>query len=106
MIVPILNYKDTISYWYSNEDVISDDEEIRRYTREIYPYSFFASYLKPRAILNPIDSTNIDRITFIKTDIFHNVANQGSKTRIAFTIKFGYQDYESLEEMFSHQDLL
>jgi hypothetical protein len=106
MMIPILNYKDTVSYWYSNEDVGDDDEVIWKAEREKYPYSFFASYLKPDVILNPISSTNIDQITFIKTDIFHNVHNQGTTTRMAFTIKFGYQNYESLEEMFRHQDLL
>ena len=106
MMVPVLNYKDTVSYWYSNDDVGDDDEIIWMGEREKYPYSFFASYLKPNVVLNPISSTNIDCITFIKTDIFHNVHNQGTTTRMALTIKFGYQDYESLEEMFRHQDLL
>jgi len=106
MMVPLLNYEDTINYWYNNDDITDDDEVIWQATREVYPYTFFASYLKPNVVLNPIASTNIDCITFIKTDIFHNVYNRGSKTRMAFTIKFGYQHYESLEKMFKHQDLL
>lgn len=106
MMIPILNYKDTVNYWYSNDDVGDDDEVIWKAERENYPYSFYASYLKSDVVLNPIASTNIDQITFIKTDIFHNVHNQGNTTRMAFTIKFGYQNYHSLEEMFKHQDLL
>jgi hypothetical protein len=106
MMIPIINYEDTVSYWYNNDDVRDNDEEIKSAIRETYPYSFFASYLKPGVVLNPISSTNIDRITFIKTDIFHNVVNKGNKTRMAFTIKFGYQNYNSLEEMFKYQDLL
>jgi len=106
MMVPILNYETTVNYWYNNNDVGDDEEEIRNYTREIYPYSFFASYIRPHVQLKHIASTNIDRITFIKTDTIHNVSNQGSKNRLAFTIKFGYQKYGSLEEMFRHQDLM
>ena len=106
MIVPVLNYKDTISYWYSNDDVGDDDEVIWRGEREHYPYSYFYTSLKPNVVLNPINSTNIDRITFIKSDIFHNVHNRGTTARMSLTIKFGYQNYESLEEMFRHQDLL
>jgi hypothetical protein len=106
MMVPILNYENTINYWYNNDDVSDDSEVVWKADRNTYPYSFFLTYLKPNILLNPIDSTNINCITFIKTDIFHNVYNRGSKTRMAFTIKFAYQNYASLEEMFRYRDLL
>jgi len=107
MMVPIVNYEQTISHWYDNNDVSDDNEIIRNFTRELYPYSFFISFVKPEAILTPVGSTNIDCITFIKTSIFHNVINQGSKTRLAFAIRFAENRYyESLEEIFKHQDLL
>jgi hypothetical protein len=107
MIIPLINYEDTNSYWYNNNDVADSDERIDLYTRKEYPYSFFVSFVKPEVSINPIGSTKVDCITFIRSNIFHNVSNQGSDTRVVFVIRFTeHRHYESLEDVFKHQDLL
>ena len=106
MIIPILNYQDTTSYWYNNDDVADSDEVIQRFARKEYPYNWFLSFVKPEVVVKPIESTQIDCVTFIRSNLFHNVINRGSKQRIAFVIRFfEYQHYDSLDGVFEYRDL-
>jgi hypothetical protein len=107
LILPILNYEESVNYWYSNEDVSDDDEWIYNHIREQFPYNFFVSFVKEGVPLAPIGNTTIDKPTFIKSNIYHRVDNLGSKVRMVFVIRFKEIDYyESLDQVFDYQGLI
>ena len=108
MVIPIANTEQTISYWYKNEDVADEDEIIVNRVRPEPPYNFYVSFAKPELNLQPIDSTVIDKITFIKSDIYHTVVNCGPNTRMVFIVRFkeAKKIYSSPEEIFNYKDLI
>jgi hypothetical protein len=107
LIIPIANYEKTTSYWYNNEDVKDVDESIRNHIREQFPYNFYVSFVKTGIKLEPIGSTRIDTATFIKSNIYHQVDNEGDNTRMAFVIRFRELEYyESLDCVIEYQDLI
>jgi hypothetical protein len=107
LIVPIANYERTTSYWYNNEDVDDSDESIRNHIREQFPYNFYVSFVKNGVKLEPIGSTQISTATFIKSNIYHQVDNEGDNTRMAFVIRFKELEYyESLDYVIEYRDLI
>jgi hypothetical protein len=100
-ILPVCGYKDTVSNWYSNNDVSDNDERIHNHVRKQFPYNFYVSFVKDHIKLNPVGSTNLDCPAFIKSNIYHDVHNNGPETRMAFVIRFKELEYyESLDRVF------
>jgi hypothetical protein len=108
MIIPIANTEQTTSYWFKNEDVADEDEIIVNRVRPEPPYDFYVSFAKPELNLQPIDSTVIDKVTFIKSNIYHTVENNGTDTRMVFIVRFKEEKkiYDNPEEIFNYQDLI
>ena len=108
MIIPIANTEKTISYWFKNEDVADEDEIIVNRVRPEPPYDFYVSFAKPELTLEPIDNTVIDKVTFIKSNIYHTVVNNSSDTRMVFIVRFKEEKklYDSPEEIFNYKDLI
>ena len=108
MIIPIANTENTISYWFKNEDVADEDEIIVNRVRPEPPYNFYVSFAKPELDLQPIGSTVIDKVTFIKSDIYHTVVNNSPDTRMVFIVRFkeAKKHYDNPEEIFNYQDLI
>jgi hypothetical protein len=108
MIIPIANTEETVSYWFKNEDVADEDEIIVNRVRPEPPYDFYVSFAKPELELEPIETTVIDKVTFIKSNIYHTVVNNSSNTRMVFIVRFKEEKkwYDSPEEIFNYQDLI
>jgi hypothetical protein len=107
LVIPIANYQDTINNWYDNNDVSDNGEFIVNHIREQFPYNFFVSFVKEEIKLNPIGSTTIDNATFIKSNIYHEVINQGPKSRMVFVIRFRELEYyDNLDYVFEYRDLI
>lgn len=108
MIIPIANTEETINYWFKNEDVSDEDERIVNRVRPEPPYDFYVSFAKNQLDLNPIGSTVIDKITFIKSNIYHTVVNNSHDTRMVFIVRFKESKkwYDNPEEMFDYRDLI
>lgn len=104
LIIPIENTLETINYWYKNEDVDDEDEYIVNRVRPVYPYDFYVSFCTKN--LKPIASTVIDKPTFIKSDIYHNVHNNGDKTRLVFIVRFHEEEHFTLDDIFKYRDLI
>jgi hypothetical protein len=108
MIIPIANTEETTNYWFKNSDVADDQEIIVNRIRPEPPYDFYVSFADPSLDLEPIGSTTIDKITFIKSDIYHTSVNHSSKDRIVFIVRLNEENkiYETPEELFNYKDLL
>jgi hypothetical protein len=108
MIIPIANTEQTISYWFKNEDVADEDEIIVNRVRPEPPYNFYVSFAKSELELQPIGSTVIDQVTFIKSDIYHTVVNNSPDTRMVFIVRFKEEKkrYTNPEEIFDYKDLI
>jgi hypothetical protein len=107
LILPIRNYEDSVSNWYSNDDVSDEDERIYNHVRDQYPYNFYVSFVKDHMKLTPIETTTLNSPTFIKSNIYHDVNNNGPAPRMVFLIRFKELEfYESSDCVFSYQDLL
>ena len=107
LILPVKGYENSISNWYSNDDVSDEDERIHNHVRDQFPYNFYVSFVKDHINLKPIETTTLDRPTFIKSNIYHDVHNNGPETRIVFIIRFReLEPYESSDCVFNYQDLL
>lgn len=108
MIIPIANTEETTNYWFKNEDVADEDEIIVNRVRPEPPYNFYVSFAKPELKLEPIGSTVIDKVTLIKSDIYHTVTNNGPNTRMVFIVRFKEEkkQYASPEELFNYKDLI
>jgi len=108
MIIPIANTEETINYWFKNEDVTDEDEIVVNRIRPEPPYDFYVSFVKPEVELEPIGSTVIDKVTFIKSDIYHTVINNSNDTRMVFIVRFkeAKKQYDNPEEIFNYQDLI
>lgn len=104
LIIPINHTENSINYWYRNEDVSDEDEEIVNRIRPVAPYNFFVSFCTKE--LNPIASTVIDKPTFIKSDIYHNTHNNGPETRLVFIVRFHEEEHFTLDDIFQYTDLL
>lgn len=99
MVIPIKDYEGSITQWYET-DVPDIDETIVNNVKPSYPYNFHLSLLKKEAGV-PIGNTCIDHVTFIKSNLYHAIVNQQSKTRIAVIVRFiEYHEYGSVNEMF------
>jgi hypothetical protein len=107
LILPVSGYENSISNWYSNNDVADDDERIHNHVRDQFPFNFYVSFVKDNVQVNPIETTTLDRPTFIKSNIYHDVHNSGLDTRMVFIIRFReLESYESADRVFNYQDLL
>lgn len=108
LIIPIENCNESVNYWYSNNDVADDQEEIYNHVREQYPYNFYVSFVKDNLELNPIGSTVMDLPAFIKSNIYHRVDNsKNPNTRKVLVIRFKELDYyDNLDSVFEYRDLI
>ncbi len=104
LIIPIENTLETVNYWYRNEDVSDEDERIVNRIRPVAPYNFYVSFCKKE--LEPIGSTTIDKAAFIRSDIYHNVHNNGDKTRLVFIARFYEEQHYKLDDIFKYRDLI
>jgi hypothetical protein len=106
LIIPIANTEQSISYWYDSTEVKDEDEQIVNRVRPEYPYNFYVSFVKDDIKLEPIGSTIIDAMTFIKSDTYHTVENHGPNTRLFFIIRFREDDvWETPSNIFQYEDL-
>ncbi len=108
IVIPIANTQETTNYWFRNEDVSDDNEIIVNRIRPEPPYNFWVSFANPELNLEPIGSTTIDKITFIKSDIYHTSVNYGPNTRMVFIVRLKEEKkiYDTPEELFDYKDLL
>jgi hypothetical protein len=107
LILPVSGYENSVSNWYSNDAVADEDERIHNHVRDQFPYNFYVSFVKDHIAVNPIETTTLDRPTFIKSNIYHDVHNNGPETRKVFIIRFReLEPYESADRVFNYQDLL
>lgn len=108
MVIPIEHTEEAISYWFDNKHVPDDGEIIVNRVRPEPPYDFYVSFAKPDLQLSPVDTTIIDKPTFIKSDVYHTVVNTGPNTRIVFIVRFKEDKkiYNTPEELFDYKDLL
>lgn len=104
LVIPIENTEETVNYWYKNEDVSDDEERIVNRIRPVAPYDFYVSFSMKN--LEPIGSTVIDKPTFIKSDIYHNVHNNTDKTRLVFIVRFYEEEQYTLDDIFKYRDLV
>jgi len=104
LIIPISNYENTINYWYDPTND-SDKEITHYYERKEFPFKFFINFYKGSD--GPIKEIIIDKPTFIKSNIYHNVKNYGTKTRIVVTVRIlEYEKYSSLNQYFNYDGLV
>jgi len=107
LILPVRSYENSVSNWYSNDAVSDEDERIHNHVRDQFPYNFYVSFVKDHIAVNPIETTTLDSPTFIKSNIYHDVHNNGPETRKVFIIRFReLEPYESADRVFNYQDLL
>jgi hypothetical protein len=107
LVIPIANTMQSISYWFNNNHVQDQDEEIVNRVRPEPPYNFYVSFARDDLELEPIGSTVIDEMTFIRSNIYHNVENNGTDTRLVFIIRFREDEaYSSPDKIFNYKDLI
>ena len=107
LILPVCGYENSVSNWYSNDDVSDEDERIHNHVRDQFPYNFYVSFVKDHVKVNPIETTTLDGPSFIKSNIYHDVHNNGAEIRMVFIIRFReLEPYESADRVFNYQDLL
>jgi len=105
MVIPIKDFDKSITQWYET-DVADDDEIIVNNVKSSYPYNFHLSFLKKEAGI-PIGHTCIDRITFIRSNLYHAIVNQQENPRIAVVVRFiEYHAYESVDQLFDVSGLV
>ena len=116
LIIPISNYENSINYWYNSPDNVSK-EITHFYERPEFPYKFWINHyteadsigrpLQEASNYIPIENVLIDKPTFIKSDMYHNVKNYGTATRLVLTMRiFEYEKYSSLDQIFDHTGLV
>jgi hypothetical protein len=116
LILPIINYENSMNYWYNASDTLGK-EITHYYERNEFPYKFWINfYTKEDSVgrqgtetntSSPIEKVLIDKPTFIKSDIYHNVKNYGTSTRIVLTMRiFEYEKYSSLDQIFDYTGLV
>lgn len=116
LIIPISNYENSMNYWYEQSDKLGK-EITHFYERKEFPYKFWINfYTKEDSvgqqgtennIAVPIETVLIDKPTFIKSNIYHNVKNYGIAPRLVLTTRiFEYEQYSSLDKVFDYTGLL
>jgi hypothetical protein len=106
LIIPISNTLESINYWYDNNMVEDKDENIVNRVRPEPPYDFYVSFANDNLDLKPVENTIIDKMTFIRSNIYHNVENTSNDTRIVFIIRFHEEpNFLELDSVFSFRDL-
>jgi hypothetical protein len=106
LIIPISNYENSINYWYEVTDK-PEKEIFHYYEREQFPYKWWLNFYTDPTTAIPIEQVLIDRPTFIKSDIYHNVKNNGTADRLALVIRiFEYEKYSSLDQVFDYTGLV
>jgi hypothetical protein len=116
LIIPISNYENSINYWYNSPDNVSK-EITHFYERPEFPYKFWINHyteadsigrpLQEASNYIPIENVLIDKPTFIKSDMYHNVKNYGTATRLVLTMRiFEYEKYSSLDQVFDYTGLV
>jgi hypothetical protein len=106
LIIPISNYENSINYWYNASDK-AGKEITHYYEREEFPYKFWINFYTEADTSVPIEEVLIDKPTFIKSDIYHNVKNYGTATRIVLTMRIlEYKKYSSLDQFFDYTGLV
>jgi len=106
LIIPISNYEESINYWY-NVTNTTDNEITHYYERKQFPYKWWLNFYTDPDTAIPIEKVIIDRPTFIRSDIYHNVTNNGTGNRLALIIRiFEYRRYSSLDQVFDYTGLI
>jgi hypothetical protein len=106
LIIPISNYKESVNYWYSVTNT-TDYEITHYYERKQFPYKWWLNFYTDPSTAIPIEKVIIDRPTFIRSDIYHNVTNNGTENRLALIIRiFEYKRYSSLNQIFDYSGLV
>jgi hypothetical protein len=106
LIIPISNYEKSMNYWY-NVTNTKDKEIFHYYEREQFPYKWWLNFYTDPETAIPIEKVLIDKPTFIKSDIYHNIKNNGTSNRLALIIRiFEYKKYSSLDQVFDYTGLV
>jgi hypothetical protein len=116
LIIPIINYENSMNCWYDRSDDIGK-EITHYYERKEFPYKFWINFYTAEDSIGrsgaeanpaaPVEKILIDKPTFIKLDIYHNVRNYGTATRIVLTMRiFEYETYPSLDQVFDYTGLV
>jgi hypothetical protein len=106
LIIPISNYENSMNYWY---DVTNKkDKEIIHYNeRPQFPYKWWLNFYTDPDTAIPIEQVLIDKPTFIKSNIYHNIKNYGTVNRLVLIVRiFEYEPYSSLDQVFDYTGLL
>jgi hypothetical protein len=105
LIIPISNYEESMNYWYRTTNI--DKEIVHYYERKQFPYKWWLNFYTDSDTAIPIEKVIIDRPTFIRSDIYHNVKNNGTSNRLALIIRiFEYKRYSSLDQVFDYTGLI
>lgn len=106
LVIPISNYENSMNYWYDASDKVGK-EVTHYYERNEFPYKFWLNFYTEADNSIPIEEVLIDRPTFIKADMYHNVKNYGTATRLVLTMRiFEYEKYSSLDQVFDYTGLV
>lgn len=106
LIIPISNYEKSTNYWYDVTNKI-DNEIIHCFERKQYPYKWWLNFYTDLDTAIPIEKVLIDKPTFIKSDIYHNVKNYGTVNRLVLIVRiFEYKKYSSLDQVFDYTGLV
>jgi len=106
LIIPISNYENSMNYWYNVTDNVNK-EIFHYYEREQFPYKWWLNFYTDPETAIPIEKVLIDKPTFIKSDIYHNIKNNGTSNRLALIIRiFEYKKYSSLDQVFDYTGLV
>jgi hypothetical protein len=106
LIIPIINYEKSMNYWY--EVTNKKDKEIIHYNERIqFPFKWWLNYYTDPDTAVPIEKVLIDKPTFIRSDIYHNIKNYGTVNRLVLIVRiFEYKKYSSLDQVFDYNGLL
>ena len=106
LIIPVSNYENSMNYWYEVTNT-KDKEIVHNYERKQFPYKFWLNFYTDPSTAIPIEQVLIDKPTFIKSDVYHNVKNNGTANRLALIIRiFEYEKYSSLDQVFDYTGLI
>jgi hypothetical protein len=95
-----------MNYWY-NVTNIADKEITHYFERQQFPYKWWLNFYTDPTTAIPIEKVLIDKPTFIKSDIYHNIKNEGTSNRLVLIIRiFEYEKYSSLDQVFDYTGLI
>jgi len=106
LIIPISNYENSMNYWYDVTNK-TDKEITHCFERKQFPYKWWLNFYTDPNTAIPIEQVLIDKPTFIKSNIYHNIKNNGKSNRLVLIVRiFEYEKYSSLDQVFDYTGLL